>query len=181
MAVSVQCFRSFFVRYEQHHSPPGRPIKIEIMFDGAPAGGNNIVATSTTPSLLNRISGKANEPNASVAPNGIQSLPPIRIVPSRTVPSGYVSNLHCCPLHPYSVVVLILRYGLFLSRPKQTRQQTNVPPRTAAPVFAAHPTAPRKFRQKKGPRRIKKQLAPTSVEQLDKEMEDYRAAATDTL
>lgn len=38
------------------------------------------------------------------------------------------------------------------------------------------PTSPRR-RLKKGPRRLKKQVVSKSLEQLDQEMEDYRAAA----
>lgn len=40
------------------------------------------------------------------------------------------------------------------------------------------PASPRR-RLKKGPRRLKKQVASKSIEQLDQEMEDYRAAADD--
>lgn len=44
------------------------------------------------------------------------------------------------------------------------------------PSNATIPIPPRRIRQKKGPKRIKKRAAIT-VDQLDKEMEDYRAAA----
>ena len=54
-------------------------------------------------------------------------------------------------------------------------RQHNPHARLALPALPA-PVPPRRIRQKKGPRRIKKQVA-KSREQLDKEMEDYRAAA----
>lgn len=44
-----------------------------------------------------------------------------------------------------------------------------------APVSV--PIPPRRLRQKKGPKRIKKQMMAKSAEQLDQEMEDYRAEA----
>ncbi|KAG6902167.1 hypothetical protein C0995_003641 [Termitomyces sp. Mi166 len=55
---------------------------------------------------------------------------------------------------------------------QKARSQTQIIP----PSNAAIPIPPRRIRQKKGPKRIKKRAAIT-VDQLDKEMEDYRAAA----
>ena len=48
-------------------------------------------------------------------------------------------------------------------------------PRVAVKVA---PVPPRRFRQKKGPHRLKKR-SPT-VDDLDREMEEYRAAAPDS-
>ncbi|KAJ7683033.1 hypothetical protein B0H17DRAFT_942367 [Mycena rosella] len=51
------------------------------------------------------------------------------------------------------------------------------PPRPATPynnAFSA-PIPPRRFRTKKGPKRLKKQWESRSKEQLDRDMEDYRA------
>ncbi|GLB44018.1 putative RNA recognition motif containing protein [Lyophyllum shimeji] len=66
--------------------------------------------------------------------------------------------------------------------PTQPRSQNARPPaRTQsalAPVPGNIPVPPRRVRQKKGPKRIKKrQAAAVTKDQLDKEMEDYRAAA----
>jgi hypothetical protein len=47
-------------------------------------------------------------------------------------------------------------------------------PRVAVKVA---PVPPRRIRQKKGPKRLKKRTAPLSVDDLDREMEEYRAAA----
>ncbi|KAJ7211248.1 hypothetical protein GGX14DRAFT_624010 [Mycena pura] len=66
--------------------------------------------------------------------------------------------------------------------PTQPRRQPNQYtefPRPATPHNASFPAPapPRRFRVKKGPKRLKKQWAPKSKskEQLDKDMEDYRA------
>jgi THO complex subunit 4 len=42
----------------------------------------------------------------------------------------------------------------------------------------AAPIPPRRIRQKKGPKRLKKK-EPVTIDDLDREMEDYRAAAPD--
>ncbi|KAH0578290.1 hypothetical protein H2248_003916 [Termitomyces sp. 'cryptogamus'] len=55
---------------------------------------------------------------------------------------------------------------------QKARSQMQIVP----PPNAAIPVPPRRIRQKKGPKRIKKRAAIT-IDQLDKEMEDYRAAA----
>ncbi|KAF8068715.1 hypothetical protein FPV67DRAFT_1607313 [Lyophyllum atratum] len=62
-------------------------------------------------------------------------------------------------------------------RGQHTRPQPQRLPATAN-TPASIPVPPRRVRQKKGPKRIKKlQPAPLTRDQLDKEMEDYRAAA----
>ena len=44
----------------------------------------------------------------------------------------------------------------------------------------AAPVPPRKIRQKKGPKRLKKKTQiPLTIDDLDREMEEYRAAAPD--
>ena len=67
-----------------------------------------------------------------------------------------------------------LHHAFFVS--SQPRAQQN-PPRVApVPTFAVG-LVPVKRRVKKGPKRIKKQYIQLTRDQLDKEMEDYRAAA----
>ncbi|KAG5642085.1 hypothetical protein DXG03_003638 [Asterophora parasitica] len=69
--------------------------------------------------------------------------------------------------------------------PKQFRAQNTHPQRTTQmlPTLTIIPTAvvpvpPRRVRQKKGPKRIKKLQRPAAtIDQLDKEIDDYRAAA----
>lgn len=61
--------------------------------------------------------------------------------------------------------------------PTQPRSRQN-PPRFVPAFALAATTAPAKRRYKKGPKRIKKQYIQVTRDQLDKEMEDYRAAAT---
>ncbi|KAJ7666180.1 hypothetical protein DFH06DRAFT_984817 [Mycena polygramma] len=65
------------------------------------------------------------------------------------------------------------------------RQQPTAPPRPATPYNANFPVPipPRRFRTKKGPKRLKKKWEARSKEQLDRDMEDYRAqsAAEDVL
>ncbi|KAJ6487980.1 hypothetical protein C8R45DRAFT_995078 [Mycena sanguinolenta] len=53
------------------------------------------------------------------------------------------------------------------------------PPRPATPHNSKFPVPipPRRYRTKKGPKRLKKQWEARSKEQLDKDMEDYRASA----
>jgi len=46
----------------------------------------------------------------------------------------------------------------------------------AAPAASAAPLPPRRVKQKKGPKRLNKRQ-PVTVDDLDKEMEDYRASA----
>jgi hypothetical protein len=55
----------------------------------------------------------------------------------------------------------------------ETKQQAITP----VVAVAAKPIPPRKQKIKKGPKRLKKR-APATVEDLDAEMEDYRAKAT---
>ncbi|KAF8138064.1 hypothetical protein K438DRAFT_1638470 [Mycena galopus ATCC 62051] len=53
------------------------------------------------------------------------------------------------------------------------------PPRPATPYNSKFPAPipPRRYRTKKGPKRLKKQWESRSKEQLDRDMEDYRASA----
>lgn len=66
---------------------------------------------------------------------------------------------------------------------RQPRQQSRHPSQ-AQPTVASvlTPVPPRRVRHKKGAKRIKKliQNLPVTRDQLDKEMEDYRAAADTT-
>ena len=57
------------------------------------------------------------------------------------------------------------------------RGPRSVPFHPRVAVLAA-PVPPRKIRQKKGPKRLKKRV-PVTVDDLDKEMDDYRASAPD--
>ncbi|KAG6839780.1 hypothetical protein C0991_011731 [Blastosporella zonata] len=62
--------------------------------------------------------------------------------------------------------------------PIQPRVQKPRPTQAIPHPGATVPLPPRRIRQKKGPKRIKKlQTAAATIYQLDKEMEDYRAAA----
>ncbi|KAK7044684.1 Rna annealing protein [Favolaschia claudopus] len=75
-----------------------------------------------------------------------------------------------------------LRFATSLPH-KLPGQNYVAPPRPATPYksnFPA-PVVPRKFRTKKGPKRLKKQWESRSKEQLDKDMEDYRASAQDAI
>lgn len=99
------------------------------------------------PSLLNRIAG----------------MPKVQTVKVGGVPPKYLSS---CRLVLHMLTSVSLRQIM------------------AAPVAVA-PAPPRRVRQKKGPKRLKKRLAgyanarpaPTSKEDLDKEMDEYRAEA----
>lgn len=55
-----------------------------------------------------------------------------------------------------------------------------VTPRAVPAPAKPAPIPPRRFRQKKGPKRLKKR-EPVTVADLDKEMEDYRASAPEYL
>ncbi|KAJ7108507.1 hypothetical protein C8R44DRAFT_802884 [Mycena epipterygia] len=73
--------------------------------------------------------------------------------------------------------------GLRFATPTQPRRHPNQhtqPPRPATPYNSTFPAAipPRRFRTKKGPKRLKKQWESRSKEQLDRDMEDYRAQST---
>ncbi|KAF8191803.1 hypothetical protein BJ912DRAFT_1021980 [Pholiota molesta] len=73
--------------------------------------------------------------------------------------------------------------------PVPTGPRQHVQPKPAAPpkplptaAVKEAPIPPRRFKAKKGPKRLKKrQRAVTTVADLDKEMEDYRASAPDYL
>ncbi|KAG6812460.1 hypothetical protein H0H92_002725 [Tricholoma furcatifolium] len=62
-------------------------------------------------------------------------------------------------------------------RPKAPGQNPRVHAQTIPPAPAAIPLPPRRIRQKKGPKRIKKRQAAVTAAQLDQDMEDYRASA----
>lgn len=136
----------------------GRPIKIEIIVDGLSAGG-----APTTP-LSRSLKDRLENPTRTFMP------PPAFGGKTPTGPSQYVSQPELKPQKsPCSLTICPFR-------PTQPRNQTKQPnPRTVPPDTKV-PIPPRRVRSKKGPKRIQKQLA-KSRDQLDKEMEDYRAAA----
>lgn len=70
-------------------------------------------------------------------------------------------------------------FGILRRQPRQPVRQPNQPRAVATASATAVPVAPKRVRYKKGPKRIKKQMQnmPVTADQLDKEMEDYRAAA----
>ncbi|KDR80373.1 hypothetical protein GALMADRAFT_136864 [Galerina marginata CBS 339.88] len=117
-----------------------RPIKIEILVDGAPSLPAPAPHFPTPPTLLDRIAPSQSQMSAPPAINGHVSLPP--------------------------------------SAPRPPPRKVNSSQITApAPVqLNPIPIPPRRFRQKKGPKRLKKRTAVT-IADLDQEMEDYRAAA----
>jgi len=117
-----------------------RPIKIEILVDGAPTLAAPALHFPTPPTLLDRIAPSPSQAPALIITNGHVPVP--------------------------------------LSAPRPPPRKVN-PPQKAAPApaqLAPIPIPPRRFRQKKGPKRLKKR-APATVADLDQEMEDYRAAA----
>ncbi|KIM47157.1 hypothetical protein M413DRAFT_270472 [Hebeloma cylindrosporum] len=63
---------------------------------------------------------------------------------------------------------------------KSAPRPLNVTPRAVPAPAKPVPIPPRRFRQKKGPKRLKKK-EPVTVADLDKEMEDYRASAPEYL
>lgn len=67
-----------------------------------------------------------------------------------------------------------------LSAPRQAPYQPKLahppPVRNTAPPAKEIPIPPRRFKVKKGPKRLKKRV---TVADLDQEMEDYRASAPD--
>ncbi|KAJ7512725.1 hypothetical protein B0H11DRAFT_1947093 [Mycena galericulata] len=65
------------------------------------------------------------------------------------------------------------------TNPRRHPNQQAQPPRPATPYNATYPAPipPRRFRTKKGPKRLKKKWESRSKEQLDRDMEDYRAQA----
>ncbi|KAJ7753346.1 hypothetical protein DFH07DRAFT_824151 [Mycena maculata] len=65
----------------------------------------------------------------------------------------------------------------FATQTQPRRNQHNQPPRPATPYNSTFPAPipPRRYRTKKGPKRLKKQWESRSKEQLDRDMEDYRA------
>ncbi|KAG6875272.1 hypothetical protein C0992_004503 [Termitomyces sp. T32_za158] len=123
-----------------------RPLKIEIITEGTQ--GSGATGPPPTPSLLNRIGNPAR--THSTAANGVSSM-----FVSRKSSFDMAQRSHCRP-----------------PQAQKTRSHMQVIPRPNAAI----PIPPRRLRQKKGPKRIKKRAAVT-VDQLDKEMEDYRAAA----
>ncbi|KAJ6627828.1 hypothetical protein B0H10DRAFT_1992089 [Mycena sp. CBHHK59/15] len=63
------------------------------------------------------------------------------------------------------------------TQPRRNPNQHTQPPRPATPYATTFPAPipPRRYRAKKGPKRLKKFYESKSKEQLDREMEDYRA------
>jgi hypothetical protein len=89
--------------------------------------------------------------------------------PSTVTPRVYVSRLGL-------LVCTLAHDSLDNSEPVSKLPQHSMKARIAPVVAAAVP--PRRIRQKKGPKRLKKR-APLTVDDLDKDMEDYRASAPD--
>jgi THO complex subunit 4 len=151
----LPCCLPFLIISLIYHNALGRPLKIEVVVDEA-------LPTVTTPpqtqmpSLLYRLGEKALTSRVSGA------LTPIPTCVSRII------------FHSLNLVLTSFAH-LFRQPRAQQKLHRVIPPPTL--TTGAVPT---KRRYKKGPKRIKKQYVQTTRDQLDKEMEDYRAAA-DTL
>ncbi|KAJ7267005.1 hypothetical protein B0H12DRAFT_1099172 [Mycena haematopus] len=76
-----------------------------------------------------------------------------------------------------------LRFATTAILPHRLPGQNIQPPRPATPYNSKFPAPipPRRYRSKKGPKRLKKQWEARSKEQLDKDMEDYQASARDAM
>ncbi|KAJ7185615.1 hypothetical protein C8R46DRAFT_1061217 [Mycena filopes] len=134
-----------------------RPIKIEVIVESGAAAPSLIpIAPPAPPSLFDRL-------QSSRAPVAGPSKAPA----PHAVPVGGPAPMS-------------LRFATH-PNPRRQPNQHMQPPRPATPYksnFPA-PVPPRKFRTKKGPKRLKKQWESRSKEQLDRDMEDYRASAQD--
>ncbi|KAJ7269874.1 hypothetical protein C8J57DRAFT_1323806 [Mycena rebaudengoi] len=126
-----------------------RPIKIEVIVESS---GSSVPSRPPgPPSLFDRLQGVA-----SVAAPAHVAQP--RIAGG----AGPMSLRFAIPTQP---------------RRHQVSQPQTQPPRPATPYNATFPAPvpPRRIRNKKGPKRLKKFFEAKSREQLDRDMEDYRA------
>lgn len=124
-----------------------RPIKIEVIVEGATIPSAP-TAPAPPPTLFDRLQ-----------PKGVVPGPSKSSIPGNPGPAS-------------------LRFAA--ATPTQPRRPAAAPPRPATPYNATTfpaPIPPRRFRTKKGPKRLKKQWESRSKEQLDRDMEDYRAQA----
>ncbi|KAJ6588906.1 hypothetical protein B0H19DRAFT_1101902 [Mycena capillaripes] len=123
-----------------------RPIKIEVIVESGASVPSITPTPPQPPTLFDRLQNKGPVPG-----------------PSKIPPAAAVGG-------PAPVS---LRFAV----PAQTRRQPAAPPRPATPYNSNFPAPipPRRFRTKKGPKRLKKQWQARSKEQLDRDMEDYRA------
>ncbi|KAJ6595824.1 hypothetical protein DFH09DRAFT_1135709 [Mycena vulgaris] len=124
-----------------------RPIKIEVIVELGPSVPSAPSTPPPPPSLFDRLQGKAPLPG----PSKVSPL---------AGPSGPASLRFAIP-----------------TQPRRNPSQRAQPPRPATPYTTTFPAPipPRRFRTKKGPKRLKKQWESRSKEQLDRDMEDYRA------
>ncbi|KAJ7033687.1 hypothetical protein C8F04DRAFT_1103829 [Mycena alexandri] len=132
-----------------------RPIKIEVIVEsGAVIPPSIPVAPSAPPTLFDRLQ------------NSKGPVPG----PSKAVPNVPVGG----------PAPMSLRFATTANPRRQPNQHTQ-PPRPATPYNSNFPAPipPRRYRTKKGPKRLKKQFQSRSKEQLDRDMEDYRASAQD--
>ncbi|KAJ7892809.1 hypothetical protein B0H14DRAFT_3427737 [Mycena olivaceomarginata] len=128
-----------------------RPIKIEVIVEsGASVPAITPPAPPAPPTLFDRLQNKGPVPG-----------------PSKVAPGGPA---------PAS-----LRFATPAQLHRLPGQHTQ-PPRPATPYNANFPAPipPRRYRTKKGPKRLKKHWQARSKEQLDRDMEDYRASADAT-
>ncbi|KAF9552888.1 hypothetical protein CPC08DRAFT_714211 [Agrocybe pediades] len=132
---------------------PGDALVAKAKYDGKVVDGRRTIKIE--------IMTDSNNPYGPAPPRPPQSLleriAPIQIAAGTSAPNGTV------PVPPVPNATRV-----------PPKKQPN-PPR-AAPVASAAPLPPRRIKTKKGPKRLKKRQ-PVTVDDLDKEMEDYRAAA----
>ncbi|KAJ7152270.1 hypothetical protein C8R43DRAFT_480286 [Mycena crocata] len=126
-----------------------RPIKIEVIVESGASVPSAPATPPPPPTLFDRLQHKGPVPG-----------------PSKT---------------PY-IAPASLRFAPQAQQQRRHPNQRAQPPRPATPYTATTfpaPIPPRRFRTKKGPKRLKKQWESRSKEQLDRDMEDYRAQSAD--
>ncbi|KAJ7485301.1 hypothetical protein FB451DRAFT_1337579 [Mycena latifolia] len=124
-----------------------RPIKIEVIVESGASFPSAPSTPPPPPTLFDRLQTKGPVPG----PSKVSTIPGA---------PGPMSLRFAAP-----------------TQPRRHPNQPAPPPRPATPYNATFPAPipPRRFRTKKGPKRLKKQWESRSKEQLDRDMEDYRA------
>ncbi|KAF7360351.1 mRNA export protein mlo3 [Mycena venus] len=126
-----------------------RPLKIEVIVETAASVPSIPSAPPAPPTLFDRLQTKGPVPGPSQAAPVVGGPAPVS-----------------------------LRFAT-QTQPHRLPGQHTQPPRPATPYNSNFPAPipPRRYRTKKGPKRLKKQWVARSKEQLDRDMEDYRASA----
>ncbi|KAF9262238.1 hypothetical protein L218DRAFT_929416 [Marasmius fiardii PR-910] len=124
-----------------------RPIRIEIISDSVPIPGTSAGVAPTAPHTLSLLD-RIEKKNSAVSTG-----------------STHINGTRANGLNNHNLPRQVEAAAKIVANTPQATSQVNQTPNSL------------RRRVRKGPRRLKKQIQPKTAEELDREMEDYRAAA----